>query len=101
MNNELNESSENNEFFDKSIYLRLAFKSHCVHCQAENYNKCLYTAIFDKIVKLITIILKTEQVTIVYAQWDRWASYEVIKHHMITTDVIIKITLKTMRNSLC
>ena len=27
---------------------------------------------------------------ILYAQWDRWTSYEVIKHHMITTDVILK-----------
>ena len=34
--------------------------------------------------------MKTEQTTIVYAQWDRWASYDVIKHHMITTDVILK-----------
>ena len=27
---------------------------------------------------------------ILYAQWDRWTSYEVIKHHMITTAVILK-----------
>ena len=27
---------------------------------------------------------------IVYAQWDRWKSYDVIKHHMITTDVTLK-----------
>ena len=32
--------------------------------------------------------MKTEQTTIVYTQWDRWTSYDVIKHHMITTDVI-------------
>ena len=25
--------------------------------------------------------MKTEQATIVYAQWDRWTSYDVIKHH--------------------
>ena len=31
--------------------------------------------------------MKTEQTTIVYTQWDRWTSYDVIKHHMITTDV--------------
>ena len=31
--------------------------------------------------------MKTEQATIVYAQW---ASYDVIKHHMITTDVTLK-----------
>ena len=34
--------------------------------------------------------MKTEQTTIVYAQWDRWTSYDVIKHHMITTDVTLK-----------
>ena len=34
--------------------------------------------------------MKTEQTTVVYAQWDRWALYDVIKHHMITTDVILK-----------
>ena len=28
--------------------------------------------------------------TIEYAQWDRWTSYDMIKHHMITTDVILK-----------
>ena len=34
--------------------------------------------------------MKTEQTTIVYAQWDRWASNDVIKHHIITTDVVLK-----------
>ena len=34
--------------------------------------------------------MKTEQTTIVYAQWDRWASYDVIKHHTISTDVVLK-----------
>ena len=33
--------------------------------------------------------MKTEQ-TIVYTQWDRWTSYDVIKHYMITTDVMLK-----------
>ena len=33
--------------------------------------------------------MKTEQMIIVYTQWDRWASYDVIKH-MIATDVILK-----------
>ena len=28
--------------------------------------------------------------TIIYAQWDRETSYDVIKHHMITTDVKLK-----------
>ena len=32
--------------------------------------------------------MKTEQMAIVYAQWDRWTLYDVIKH--ITTDVILK-----------
>ena len=34
--------------------------------------------------------MKTEQTTIVYTQWDRWASHDIIKHHMIITDVILK-----------
>ena len=34
--------------------------------------------------------MKTEQTTIEYAQWDRWTSHDVIKHHMITTDAISK-----------
>lgn len=52
----------------------------------------LMHSILDKRLKLVT--LKTEQTTIVYAKWDRWASY-VIKH-MIT----IKIVLKAMNNLL-
>ena len=34
--------------------------------------------------------MKTEQTTIVYAQWDRWTSYDVIKHQMITSHVTLK-----------
>ena len=34
--------------------------------------------------------MKTEQTTIVYAQWDRWTPYNVIKHQIITTDVTLK-----------
>ena len=34
--------------------------------------------------------MKTEQTTIVYAQWDRWTSFDVIKYHMITTNVTLK-----------
>ena len=30
--------------------------------------------------------MKTEPTTIVYAQWDRWASNDMIKHQTITTD---------------
>ena len=33
--------------------------------------------------------MKTEQTTIVYAQWDRQASYDAIKY-MVTTDVTLK-----------
>ena len=33
--------------------------------------------------------MKTEQTTIIYAQWDRWTSYDGIKH-MITSDVTLK-----------
>ena len=32
--------------------------------------------------------MKTEQTTTVYAQWNRWTSYDVIKQQMITTDAI-------------
>ena len=31
--------------------------------------------------------MKTEQTAIVSALCDRWTSYDVIKHHMITSDV--------------
>ena len=34
-------------------------------------------------------IMKTEQTTIVHAQWDRWTLYDGIEH-MITSDVILK-----------
>ena len=34
--------------------------------------------------------MKTEQTKIVYKQWNRWTSYDVIKHHMITTDGTLK-----------
>ena len=34
--------------------------------------------------------MKVEQTTIVYAQWDRWTSYDVIKDQMITIEVILK-----------
>ena len=34
--------------------------------------------------------MKTEQTKIVYTQSDRWTSYDVIKHHMITTDGTLK-----------
>ena len=37
--------------------------------------------------KTRNIIIKIEQRTIVYAQWDKWTSFDVIKHHMVTTDV--------------
>ena len=43
--------------------------------------------------------MKTEQTTVVYAGWDRWTSYDVIKHHMITTD--ITLALKVKRNLPC
>ena len=34
--------------------------------------------------------MKNEQTTVVYAKWDGWTSYDVIKHHMITTDFLLK-----------
>ena len=44
--------------------------------------------------------MKTEQTTIIYEQWDRWTSYDVIKHHMITTDVTLKKLQKLFSNKL-
>ena len=32
--------------------------------------------------------MKTEKTAIVYTQWDRWTSYDVIKYHMITTAIL-------------
>ena len=34
--------------------------------------------------------MKTEQMAIVYTQWDRRTSYDVIKHNVITTDGTLK-----------
>ena len=34
--------------------------------------------------------MKTEQTRIVYAQWDRWIPHDMMKHHMINTDVTLK-----------
>ena len=45
-------------------------------------------------------MLKTEQTTIVYAQCDRWTSYDVVKHHMITTD-LCQNSSKGKEESLC
>ena len=50
----------------------------------------LLHSVFDKIQKIRNIIMNTEQTKNVYAQWDRWTSYDVIKHHMITADVTLK-----------
>ena len=41
--------------------------------------------------------MKTEQTTIVYAQWYRWTSYDGIKNHRC----YIKIALKVKRNLPC
>ena len=34
--------------------------------------------------------MKTVQTKTVYARWDRWTSYDVIKHHMIANHVTLK-----------
>ena len=34
--------------------------------------------------------MKTGKITIVYTQQARWTSYDMIKHHMITTDATLK-----------
>ena len=40
------------------------------------------------------MILKTKQMTIIYPQWDRWTSYDVIKQHMITTLMLYQNSFK-------
>ena len=79
---------KNHKFLDKSIYFWLPFQSYCFHGHAKNDNKCSYILFLIKY-KIRNIIMKTEQTTIVYAQWDRWTSYDMMKHHMITTDTLI------------
>ena len=49
--------------------------------------------------KTSKVIAETEQTAIAYAQWDRWTSYDMIKHDCHRCD--IRIALKAMRNSLC
>ena len=73
--------------YDKSIYFRLSFESHCFHDHAWNNIKCSSYILFLVKYKTCNIIMKTEQRIAVYAQWDRW-TYDMIKHHMITTNVI-------------
>ena len=73
--------------YDKSIYFRLALESHCFHDHAWNNIKCSSYILFLVKYKTCNIIMKTEQRIAVYAQWDRW-TYDMIKHHMITTNVI-------------
>ena len=58
----------------------------------------LLHSFFDKI-QTRNIIVKTEQTIIVYAQWDRWTSYDVRKHD--NHWCYIKIALKAKRNLLC
>ena len=40
------------------------------------------------------MVLKTKQMTIIYPQWDRWTSYDVIKQHMITTLMLYQNSFK-------
>ena len=57
-------NQENNDnYFDKSINLWLAFESHY----------------FSGHTKALNIILKTKQMTILHAQWDRCALYYILK----------------------
>ena len=48
----------------------------------------LLHSVFDKI-KTRNIIMKTQQTSIAYAHWNRWTSYDMIKHNMISTDIIL------------
>ena len=75
---------KNHKFLDKSIYFQLS-KANAFMVMT----KMIIIALTLFLIKQKTrnIIMKTEQTTIVYAQWDRWTSCDVIKHNMITTDV--------------
>ena len=54
----------------------------------------LTSKFFHKIVKNQNIILKVEPTTIIHAHWDRWVSYDVIKHHVINSKVGYQISFK-------
>ena len=40
--------------------------------------------------KIRDVLMKTVETKSAYTQWDGWTSYDVIKHHMITTDITLK-----------
>ena len=40
--------------------------------------------------KICNIIMKTEPTKIVHEQRDRWTSYDVIKNHVVNTNVTLK-----------
>ena len=61
---------KNHKFLDKPIYFWLAFESYYVHGHVKNDNKCSYI-LFSIRYKTRNLKMKTEQTTIVYAQWDR------------------------------
>ena len=39
--------------------------------------------------KIRDVLMKTVETKSAYTQWDGWTSYDVIKHHMITTDKLL------------
>ena len=45
--------------------------------------------------------MKTQRTTIAYAQWDRWTSYDAIKHIYDNHWCYVKIALKVKRNLPC
>ena len=67
---------------------------------------------FDETVNIRSMLLKTEQTIIVYTQWDRWTSYDMIKHlfwwllhdilshYMISIYLIVHIQLSFVQLSL-
>ena len=61
---------KNHKFLDKSIFIRLVFESFCFHGHTQNANKCSYVLFLIKY-KTGDIIMKNEQTTIAFAQWER------------------------------
>ena len=70
---------KNHKFFDKSTYFWLAFKGYCFHGHGEILINAVTFCFLIKY-KTLYVIMKIEQIeqtTIVYAQWNRWTSYDV------------------------
>ena len=53
--------------------------------------------VFGKTLETVALII--EETKIVYAQCDRLASHDVIKHHVIISDIIIKVAFQDKEKS--